>query len=101
MTEKQPRLLHSTSFEIDRFQQRFDVVVAVAVLCHLTPAEQVTALTAIVRNASDRLQLFVYQPFDIDSETVAKIGLHSIASWNIRMNCSELLCTRWYVYRLA
>lgn len=101
LTEKQPRLLHSNSFEIDRFQQRFDVVVAVAVLCHLTPAEQVTALTAIVRNASDRLRLFVYQPFDIDSETVANIGLQLD---RIVEHTDELFgtsCTRWYVYRPA
>ena len=99
LTDKQPRLLHSTSFEIDRFQQNFDVVVAVAVLCHLTPAEQVTALTAIVRNASDRMRLFVYQPFDIDSETVARIGLQLD---RVVEHTDELFgtsITRWYIYR--
>lgn len=100
LTEKQPRLLHSTQFEIDRFGQKFDVVVAVAVLCHLTPAQQVTALTAIVRNASDTLRLFVYQPFDIDVDTVAKIGLQLD---RVVEHTDELFgtsSTRWYVYRL-
>lgn len=72
LESKSPRLLHSTTFEIDHFGATFDVVLAASVFDHLTEEQRRLALRKIIDHSSKRLRIFMYDrafPFDVDALT--------------------------------
>ncbi len=101
LSDKRPRLLHSPSFELDHFKSKFDLVVAVAVFCHLTTEEQVAAIKGIVRTASPRMRLFIYQPGDIDPEVIRGVGLELDRVVEHTNELFSQSSTKWFIYKLS
>ena len=70
LEHKQPRFLHSKTFEIAHFQQTFDVILASSVLNHLSEAQLDLALRSITAVLSPSGKLVVVPQLPLDEATL-------------------------------
>ncbi len=76
LEHKQPRFLHSATFEIAHFQRAFDVILASSVLNHLNEAQLDLALRSITAALAPSAKLVVAPLLPLHEETLrAKYGL--------------------------
>lgn len=76
LEHKQPKFLHSRTFEIDHFRRTFDVILASSVLNHLSETQVDLALRNITRVLAPSGKLVVAPRLPIDETTLkTKYGL--------------------------
>jgi 2-polyprenyl-3-methyl-5-hydroxy-6-metoxy-1,4-benzoquinol methylase len=103
LEHKQPRFLHSRTFEIAHFQQPFDVILASSVLNHLSEAELDSALRSITAALSPSGKLVVLPLPQLPLDEVilkAKYGL-ALTHMETRRSSFTGEETTWFELMLA
>ena len=103
LEHKQPRFLHSATFEIGHFQRAFDVILASSVLMHLSEAQLDLALRSITTtlSPSGKLVVLPLPQLPLDEATLkVKYGL-ALSHMETRRSSFTGEETTWFEMMLA